>query len=193
MFLLLDNNLNWEFWLPDVLCRERDLFISVSLCLLVYIIFHTWWLILLLLLKTQNSCLILDYLKWQFSKNIWQFDMNFPAFDACSCIFFGHGWMASWLHPLIWSSARGFPLVLPSLAHKLYIYKYIFLFVTFYELFQAIYLLSFSFLFSLLLSSLSVCISPFLYSLLSITATPLPVHVPCPLSHPDRPIRLQEQ
>lgn len=50
------------------------------------------------------------------------------------------------------------------------------------DLFQATYLLSFfSFLLSLLFSSLSVCISPFLYSLLSIILTPLPVHSLRPL------------
>ncbi len=56
------------------------------------------------------------------------------------------------------------------------------IFVTFCELFQATYLLYFSFLFSLLSSSLSVCFSPSLYSLWSITPTPRPVHTLC--SHP---------
>lgn len=93
---------------------------------------------------------------------MWQFDMNSPAFDACSCIFFGHGWMTSLLHPLICSSARGFLLVLPSLAHKLYI----FLFVTFYELFQAIYLLFFPF--SILPSLLSLICLHFSISLFPI-------------------------
>lgn len=95
-----------------------------------------------------------------------------------SCIFFGHGWMASLLHLFkLVLSACGFLLVLLLLVY----WQFKFLFVTFCELFQATYLLSFSFLFSLLFSSLSVCISPFLYSLLSITPTPLPVHTPCSL------------
>lgn len=66
---------------------------------------------------------MLNTLEWEWAVDsavqysllcIWQ-SSCFPAFDALSCIFFGHGWMASVLHPLIWSSARGFLLVLPRL------------------------------------------------------------------------------
>lgn len=144
-------------------------------------IFHTWRLILFLLLKTLDCGWATDSLshvrvseradeQYVHGKLIcfWMLlRMMLCLKSLCRrCILFGHGWTASVLHPLRWSSLR---VAFCWCCSRLYSSNSNFSLWLFVSCFRPHIFFLFPFLSSLLFSSLSVCFSPFLYSLLSIT------------------------
>lgn len=106
-----------------------------------------------------------------------------------SCIFFGHGWMASLLHLLSWSSLRvAFCWCCPRLYTSNSNF-YLWLFVSCFRLH-----IFFLFLFYSPFSSLPYLFA-FLHFFIPYYRLPQPhfLYTRRAPSHPDRPIRLQEQ